>query len=605
MRCHRRTGCAVGVALLLATALGCATRPAAPNGVEAHVRHLASERMAGRLTGTAGERRAADYLATQLRRIGATPLPGRDFELPFDFAAGARDAGSSLSLEGGGRDARWAGSDRVRALSFSTSARVSGGVVFAGYGLTLPEAHGFPYDSYAGLDVQDKIVVVLRYFPEDLDHARRTLLARYAGLRYKAMNARERGAKALVVATGPRSPNPGRTVPMTFDSAISGSGIVAASISGEVADAIFSFLPDTSLEELQAALDRGDPHATGTEIPDLALELDVRVEREHRRGTNVVGLLPATGGNGTPYVLVGAHYDPLGTGAHGNSLAREDERGEIHFGADDNASGTAAVLRIGELLASEPRRRGVVLALWSGEELGLLGSSAFLEQGILDAEGIAAALNFDMVGRVRDNALLLQAVGTSPSWPLLIERANEAIGIELRLQQDPHLPTDSAVFDAARVPTLNFFSGSHADHHRPTDSAERINYPDLERVAQLGAGVVRGLSQLERPPDFVALEPSLRSGRAGAPLRTYTGTIPDYASSAEGLGLADVVVGGPAAQAGLRGGDLIVRFGAQRITNVYDYTWALDAAKIGEPIEVIYLRDGERRTTTLVPRARE
>ena len=193
MRCHHRAAWAVGVALLHATVLGCAT---APTGVEAHVRELASGPMAGRLTGTAGERRAANYLATQLRRLGATPLPGRDFEIPFDFAAGSHDAGSSLILEGGGRDARWEGSDRVRALSFSTNARVSGGVVFAGYGLTLPETHALPYDSYAGLDVQDKIVVVLRYFPEDLDHARRTQLARYAGLRYKAVNARERGAKA-------------------------------------------------------------------------------------------------------------------------------------------------------------------------------------------------------------------------------------------------------------------------------------------------------------------------------------------------------------------------------------------------------------------------
>ncbi len=605
MRCDQRAASAVGVALLLAATLGCATRAAAPNSVEAHVRQLASERMAGRLTGTAGERRAADYLARQLRRIGATPLPGRDFEIPFDFAAGARDAGSSLSLEGGGRDARWAGPDRVRALSFSTSARASGGVVFAGYGLTLSEAHGFPYDSYAGLDVQDKIVIVLRYFPEDLDHDRRTLLARYAGLRCNALNARERGAKALVVVTGPRSPNPGRTVPMTFDSAVSGSGIVAASISDEVADAIFSFLPDTSLEELQAALDRGDPHATGAEIPNLALELDVRVERVRQRGTNVVGLLPATRGDDAPYVLVGAHYDHLGTGAHGNSLAREDERGEIHLGADDHASGTAAVLRIGELLAPESRRRGVVLAFWSGEELGLLGSSAFLEQEILDADGIAASLNFDMVGRVRDNALVLQALGSSPAWPVLIERANQAIGIELRLQEDPHLPSDSMVFNAAGVPTLNFFSGPHSDYHRPSDTPGRINYPDLERVAQLGAGVVRGLSQLDEPPRFVAVERSSEHGREGAPLRAYTGTIPDYASGAEGLALADVVEGGPAAEAGLRGGDLIVRFGAQRITNIYDYTWALDAAKIGEPIEVIYLRDGERRTTTLVPRTRE
>ena len=595
--------------LLLAFGLSAspsAAAQAADVRTRAHVEALAADALEGRLTGSAGEQQAAAYIVEQLRAIGAQPLPGQhDFRLPFQFTAGVSDGGTSVAIPGGGR---WQDPARVQALSFSDSAEVTGEVVFAGYGLVVPDTEDFGYDSYATLDVTDKIVLVLRYFPEDVDQEMRGMLSRYSGLRYKAMAARQRGAKAIVVVAGPRSPNAGETVAMTFDTAISGSGIVAASISAEVAAAIFQHAPSRDLEALQAELDTGNPHIAGFAIDGLELTLDVKVTREARTGHNVIGALPAAPGDEvsdgeSSYVLLGAHYDHLGRGMQGNSLARDSERGEIHNGADDNASGVAAVLDAGRQLAEMDLRRGVLLAFWSGEELGLLGSADFVDQALVPVEQISAYLNFDMVGRSQDNRLTLQAVGSSEAWPGVIERSNVPVGFDLLLQEDPYLPTDVMSLNMAGVASLSFFTGSHEDYHRPTDDTSSINYDDLGRVARLGALIGRNVANRGAPIVFVQVERVAQQGDR-ASLRAFTGTIPDYTSDVEGLRLSGVIEGGPAATAGLQEGDVIVEFAGQSITNIYDYTYALDAVKIDEPLTIVFIRDGERHEATMTPTAR-
>ncbi len=579
-----------------------------------HVEYLASEELEGRLTGTGGERLAADYLAAELEKLGAKPLPGTDgFRLAFEFTAGSSDAGTVLRLTAGEEEEEWTGTDSVQALSFSDSAEVSGPLVFAGYGLVIPESQNYPYDSYATLDVEDKIVLVLRYFPEEVDQETRGILSRYSGLRYKAMQARERGAKALVVVSGPNSPNAGEVVPMTFDTAISGSGIAAASISGAVGERLLARAGKT-LEQAQKAFDDGNPHVTGYDVPGVEVTLDVKVVREKQTGHNVVAMLPASAPAGTdgddsevdkPWVVFGAHYDHLGRGAGGNSLAKKEEAGGIHHGADDNAAGVAALLEAGRRLAGGERRRNVVLAFWSGEELGVLGSAKFLQDPPVPADEIAAYVNLDMVGRMRDNKLTLQAVGSSSAWPGLIEQANVPIGFDVATGEDPYLPTDSTSFNQASVPTIHFFTGSHEDYHRPSDTADKINYEDLERVARFGALMVGKLANLEAAPDFVKVEPKTEQGGGRDTVRAFTGTIPDYTTEVEGLRLSGVIGGGPADEAGLREGDVIVELGGQTIANIYDYTYALDAVKIGEPTKVVFLRDGERMEVTITPRARD
>jgi len=606
----RRTALSAGVALSALSAFSVIAARSAPAAAQAtartreYVETLASPRLEGRLAGSNGERLASEYIASELQTLGAKPLPGRrDFFVPFEFTAGSKDGGSTITMKG----AAALGSGAVRALSFSDNGDADAPLVFAGYGIVVPDGQGFGYDSYATLDVKDKIVVALRYFPEDAEPKTKQILARYADLRYKAMAARQHGAKALIVVTGPRSPNAGELAPMTFDTALAGSGIVAVTATGDVAGKMFAST-GKKLDEIQQSLDDANPHATGFAIPDLTVKVHAEVVREKKIGHNVVAYLPATDPVTTtakPWVAIGAHYDHLGHGEAGNTLAAKEDIAKVHAGADDNASGSAAVLAVAATLAKETRHRHVLLALWSGEELGLIGSSAFTASPPVPLDQLAAYLNFDMVGRMQDNKLTVQATGTSPVWGKVIEQANVAAGFDLVVQEDPYQPTDVASFNSVSVPCLTFFTGTHADYHKPSDTPDKIDYEDLDRVVDFAAAILRRVAQTDAPPQFTKVEQQLQSGAGRAGVRAFTGTIPDYSTDVKGLLLGGVVGGGPAEQAGLRKGDVIVEIAGQTIANIYDYTYALDVLKIGQPAKVIYLRSGERHETTLTPAARK
>ncbi len=605
-----RNGWTVGLAAALLLVAAAAGAQQGTAGSRPHVEYLASDELGGRLVGSANAARAADYIIARLQDLGAKPLPGQDdFRLPFEFTSGISDAGSTFTatapgLEPGVRSRP----DSIRGLSFSNTGSATAPLIFAGYGITVPDSEEYPYDSFATLDVEGKIVVVLRYRPEDVDQETRALLGRYSNLRFKAMRARELGAVGMLVVTGPRSPNAGELIDMAFDTAVAGSGIVAASMGGALADALFETLPDKTLESVQEELDTGNPHVVGFDFPGVEATLDVKVERERSTGYNIAGYLPPSDPSAPtmdkPFVMLGAHYDHLGLGESGNSLARDSESGDVHNGADDNASGVAAVLEAGAQLAGMSRDRGIVLAFWSGEEFGLLGANAFAADGAVDTTDLAAYLNFDMVGRARDNVLTIQAVGSSDIWPRLIERTNVPIGFDVRTQDDPWVPTDSTAFNRVDVPTLSFFTGTHEEYHSPRDDAELINYEDLDRIARFGALLARRVANEDEAPAFVAVEQSAEQMGSRDAVTVYTGTIPDYAAEVEGLLLGGVIEGGPAEEAGLREGDVIVELAGQTITNIYDYMYVLEALKVDVPVKVAYTRDGERIEGELTPRAR-
>ncbi len=526
-----------------------------PEISQADLRHevewLADEARDGRMTGSLGAQATA-VLAEKTRLEIAT--------------GGSRSLHAKLDQD-------------FRPLPFSESGEVSGEVVFAGYGLVAPGDQRARYDSYAGLDVKGKIVLILRYVPENVEPARRAQLNRYAGLRYKAMLARERGAKAVLVVTGPNSPHAGELVPLTSDFTNSASGIIAASINGKTADALLAPTKKT-LKQLQTALDNENPHA------------------------------PAQQSSADEYVVVGAHYDHLGHGGS-SALDRAGEENKVHPGADDNASGVAWVMELAASLAREHAehperfRRGVIFACWSGEEIGLIGSAAFCEHPPVPLDKVVAYVNADMIGRMHDNKLTLQGAGSSHAWRRLIEKRNVAAGFNLALQDDPYLPTDVTSFYTKNVPVLNFFSGAHEDYHRPTDTADKLNYKDLERISRFTRDVIVDLAQSRARPDLAKVESSGQAGGGRETLRAYLGTIPDYTTEVKGVKLGGVRGSSPAEKAGVRGGDVIVEFAGQKITNIYDYTYALDAAKIGQPTRMVVERDGGRVTLTVIPEARK
>jgi C-terminal processing protease CtpA/Prc len=218
---------------------------------------------------------------------------------------------------------------------------------------------------------------------------------------------------------------------------------------------------------------------------------------------------------------------------------------------------------------------------------------------------VAAYFNFDMVGRMQDNKLIVQAAGTADIWPRILERANVAAGFDLTVQADPYQPTDVATFNQAGVPCLSFSTGSHQDYHKPSDTAEKIDYDDLDRLVSFASAIVSATGSSLTAPQFVKVDQPTSRAVSAAGLRLTTGTIPDYTSEVKGLLLGGVVGGGPAEHAGLTKGDVIVEIAGQTIANIYDYTFALELLKIGETVKVVYMRNGMRIETQLTPAARK
>jgi len=464
------------------------------------------------------------------------------------------------------------------------------------------------------LDVEGKWVLAFRYLPEEIRPERRQHLSPYSGLRYKALAARERGAKGILLVSGPNSQVEKELVELSFDAAIGTTSIAVVSITDRMAELLLGSA-DKSLKELQDSLDTGDM-VMGFEVPGIDLEVNVDIQREKSWGRNVVARFPADGSD-APAVVVGAHYDHLGRGEGMSTLAKEGEEGQIHFGADDNASGVAGGLEIGEYLVNQkragklPMQRDLVLAFWSGEELGLLGSNHFVREigeqigEESDISGrVAAYLNLDMIGRLQDK-LIVQGVGSSSGWPAEIERRNAPVGLAIATQNDSYLPTDATSFYLKNVPILSAFTGTHEAYHSPRDTADTLDYDGMVKVSRFMALVASSLVVNEEEPDYLKMkQPAKGSGRAR--LRAYLGTIPDYAQGdLVGVKLGGVTAGAPAEKAGLRGGDIVVELAGRTIENIYDYTYAIEALKIGQPVTVVVLRNGERLTLELIPGSRE
>ncbi len=587
-----------------------------PDDVRLHVEALASEAMEGRLTGSPGEKLATEYVASAFQRLGLEPAgdDGSYFQ-PFDFTAGV-SLGDGNRLDISGVQATPELDRDWRPLGLSKEGDIeAANVVFAGYGLVAPKGddNQSEYDSFGDLDVHGKWVMILRGLPEQIGAERRQHLHRYGDLGYKAAVARERGAVGLIVVSGPKAGFKDELVPLSFDAATAGTSLGALSISNDLANLILAGL-QRDIEQLQSDLDEGEL-VPGFEIPDIQIDATVVLEQEIRSGRNVIARLTLSDGSTGSAVMVGAHVDHLGRGVEGKSLALGEQQNDIHFGADDNASGVAGMLEIAEYFADLKSKgkldlpRDVVFAAWSGEELGLLGSNHFVKRFAGDKRDtlqpeIAAYLNLDMIGRYRDS-LILQGVGSSSIWPGEIERRNVPVGLAITTNYNAFLPTDATSFYLKGVPVLNAFTGPHSNYSTPADTADTLNYDGAADVTHLIALITRAVAAADDIPDYIKQQPGERAGRRRTS-SVYLGTLPDYgASGVEGALINGVTDGGPAAQAGLQGGDLIVEIAGSKIANIYDYSHALDGLKVGQPIDLVVVRGRERKTLQLTPTSRD
>ena len=603
-----------------------------------HVDYLCRPELGGRLTGTEGEKRATAYVAAYLESLGLEPAGqnGEWYE-PFPFNAGvALGKGNQLSQA----SKTWEVDRDWRPVVFSkTGDFPEAEIVFAGYGIVAPqEGDQEEYDSYVHLDVSGKWVMVFRQSPADVTPERRLHLSRYSNLRYKAMAARDRGALGLIIVSGPASMARKQLVPLQGDGALSGTSIGVISVTDQLAQ---EWMAGTNkdLKTLQETLDRGEL-MMGIAVPKVKIAAKIEVEQIKKQGRNVLGWLRA-GSHPSPHVvLVGAHIDHLGKGDNGTSLAKEEEQGGVHRGADDNASGVACMLEIAQYLAGLKKEGKLVLqhdilfAAWSGEELGLIGSDYFAEEffklypHLLDAmqegkphdgnkeenpheakvQGIypamAAALNLDMVGRLRTN-LVLQGIGSSPLWKQEIERRNAVVGLPLTLQSDSYLPTDASTFFIKGVPILSAFTGSHSEYHTPRDTPDLLNYDGAAKVAKLMGLVARSLASTESIPEYQSQQAPENQGKR-ASLTAYLGTVPDYAQGdVKGVLLSGVAGKGPAAAAGVQAGDVIIELAGKKVENIYDYTYAIEALRVGQETEIVVERGKETLRLKVTPASRQ
>jgi hypothetical protein len=317
------------------------------------------------------------------------------------------------------------------------------------------------------------------------------------------------------------------------------------------------------------------------------------------RTGNVVAMVPGRDATlAGEIVVIGAHFDHLGRSTAG--ALDPEARDAIRNGADDNASGTAAVLELARRFAARPARRSIVFVHFTGEELGLLGSQWFVEHSPVPVDSIVAMLNFDMVGRLRNDRLIVYGTGTARELPALLDSANVEPKLRLNPVADGFGPSDQSSFYAKGIPVLHFFTDLHEDYHRATDDVEKIDAEGEARVVALAERVARAIA--DRParltPVRMAAAPTMSSSREGS--NVYLGTIPDMASSdVPGLKLTGVRAGSPADKGGLAAGDVIVQFGGREVKDLYTYSDALYAHKPGDQVEVVYLRGGQRRTTTV------
>ena len=410
---------------------------------------------------------------------------------------------------------------------------------------------------------------------------------------------------------------------MRFDAAVSGTGITAISISDALAQSIFQ-RAQRDLAAVQKDFDRPVPPA-GFALTGTQVGAHVTLSVKKAVGHNVVGRLQVGSKPSRQTVMVGAHLDHLGRGAGGDSLARPAERGQIHPGADDNASGVAGLLEIAQDLSERAKagrlkgKRDIVFAAWSGEELGLYGSTHWVNEGLKRAKQrggqkkkeapslqpqVAAYINMDMVGRLREKAVL-QGIGSSDVWRAEVERRNVVVGLPLQLVADTYLPTDATAFYLKGVPILSAFTGVHGEYHTPRDTADRLNYPGTAKIARLLSLIAASVAARREAPRYVKVEPPKSRGTRRTS-RVYLGTVPEYASGdVKGVKLSGVSNGGPADKAGLTGGDVIVELAGKALENIYDYVKVLDALKVGEPTSITVVRDGRKLSLTIIPGSRD
>ncbi len=541
----------------------------------ADVAWLADDARGGRGLGSPGLAASADWLAHRFGAIGLEPAAGagyyrQSFDVVVEVVAGPATA---IAVND-----RTIPRDDFVTPGFSMNGEVTARVVFADWGIVSVD---HDIDDYEGIEVEGAIVLVRRFTPTDGVFSDEKLRNRLGALRYKAFTAREHGGVGLLIADLPLfDEHPGDVteeppLPVLRVDTQGDAGIPVAVIKRRWARALL----------------------TESAVATLSVDLVEKTQRV----SNIVGRITAGGQRLPGAVLLGAHYDHLGFGPEG-SLAPESHA--PHNGADDNASGTAALMEAARLLMARRQElnRDVFFVAFTAEESGLLGSTQITREPPPGAapEALMAMLNMDMVGRLRNNQVAVLGSESAAEWSALVEPLCDELKIGCQLGGDGYGPSDQTPFYAAGVPVLHFFTGAHEDYHKPTDDVSGINAEGGARIAELVANLTVELTHLDALTYQQVEAPPPRGDIRG--YGASLGTIPDYTGAPAdqpGMVLAGVVAGGPADRAGLERGDRIVELAGREVRDIYDLMYVLREVKPGEESTVVVERGSSRLTRSV------
>jgi hypothetical protein len=419
----------------------------------------------------------------------------------------------------------------------------------------------------------------------------------HSSLRKKATAARDKGASAIIFVNGY---NPHKDedelLKLNYDQAGSINEFGVVNIKRTVAEKLFE-MQDLKLKEYQNGIN--DTKQPGSfAFKDVTASISTEVNHVVVDSWNVAGYLE---GNDpqlkNEYIIIGAHFDHLGMGEN-NSLYTGDKP-QIHNGADDNASGSAGVLELAEKFSAhkDEIKRTVVFATFSGEEEGLLGSAYFADNMPVITSDVAMMINMDMIGRLNDeSSLIVYGTGTSSGLEEILNEYN-SYGFGLTFNDEGYGPSDHSSFYGKKIPVLFFFTDTHEDYHKPSDDTEKINFDGEEQVLKYVYDVALNIDNNETKPDYIAVKRK-DSGRVSG-IKVKVGTIPDFASNVDGYRISGVSEGSPAQVAGLTGGDIIIKFGDKKISNIYDFTYALGDYVPGDTVDVVVKRGEEEMAFTV------
>lgn len=561
-----------------------------------HIKFLAGEECAGRAPGTQGNTFAAEYIEQFYKKENISVM-----QQPFSMTTAVKLGASNsvifdVIIEKPGipldqtkpTKISWKLGTDYQPYGFSESGTVTAPLVFVGYGISTTDGQ---YNDYDGVDVKGKIVIMMRGVPDwaKKDEKFNSL----ASLRTKLTAARDKGA-AAVCFVNQAGDSADVLSPFGMDRLSKNSGILALQVRRTPCARIFPpkgtslFVGEQTIEKTKKPFSFQLTNTTAT--------ITTALEFTESKVVNVIAEVPGTNPSlANEYIVVGAHFDHLGMGDE-HSLAA-NKTPQIHPGADDNASGTAGLLELAKRIKAQPLSRPVLFMSFNGEEKGLLGSKYYVANPTKPLNQIVAMLNMDMIGRMTDNKLNIQGTGTSAVWPGIIEAAKNGLNLTLSTTADGFGPSDHSSFTAKEIPVLFFFSGLHSDYHRPTDTWDKINANGAASIITMVERVARAIGDAPTKPTFTvgASTPKVSSS-ASSGFKVTFGVIPDYSDDPQGLRITGVKEGSPAQSGGLKGDDIITKFGSTTVKNIYDLMSAMEASKPGDVVEVTVIRNKQNKT---------